>query len=293
MSTPETSPLLPPKPPRTKIRQYSCRNSIRKEVCMHIRTQEPLKARKNKRKVKSRHLESTNYDLINDATPDGDVSNPDIKKTVVETREVQKHFTQSRIRPIGGSLKVCNMTFTKITLLLVIVISIFGCLFNIKLSGRKNTVGNSSSLRLSELLVDSFREISFRSAFSSSVNILGINKELCLCMMTEMGWNNNKRLKRCREVLHDTRIRDEGGYGRSGYSHRYFHPRLLRAVITATIDFWPKSGSRILRLIFCKKKQQITQDGIIFKIMIVNDVNIFRPVTAPPWLRNLRSVNIC
>ena len=26
--------------------------------------------------------------------------------------------------------------------------------------------------------------------------------------------------------------------------------------------------------------------------MIVNDVNIFRPVTAPPWLRNLRSVNV-
>ena len=27
--------------------------------------------------------------------------------------------------------------------------------------------------------------------------------------------------------------------------------------------------------------------------MIVNDVNIFRPVTAPPWLCNLRSVNVC
>ena len=133
---------------------------------MHIRTSEPLKVRKNKREVKSRHLESTNYDVINDATPDGDVTNPDVNKLVVETREVQKHFSQSRIRPIGGLLKVCNMTFTKITLLLVIVISVFGCLFNIKLSGRKSTVGNSSSLCLSELLADSCRKISFRSAFS-------------------------------------------------------------------------------------------------------------------------------
>ena len=260
---------------------------------MHIRTQEPLKARKNKREVKSRHLESTNYDVINDATPDGDVTNPDINKTVAETLEVQKHFAQSRIRPIGGLLRVCNMTFTKITLLLVIVISVFGCLFNIKLSERKSTVGNSSSLRLSELLTDHFRKISFHSAFCSWVNILGINKELCPCMMTEMGWNHNKRLKRRREILHNTRIRDEGGYWRSGYSHSYFYPRLLRAVITATTDFFPKSDSRVLKLIFCKKKQQITRDGIIFKIMIVNDVNIFRPVTAPPWLRNLRSVNVC
>ena len=95
------------------------------------------------------------------------------------------------------------------------------------------------------------------------------------------------------EVLHNTRIREESSwYERSGYSHSYFHPRLLRAVITATTDFWPKSGSRVLELIFYKKKQQITRDGIIFKVMIVNDVNIFRPVTAPPWLRNLRSVNV-
>ena len=107
-----------------------------------------------------------------------------------------------------------------------------------------------------------------------------------------MGWNNNKRLKRRREVLHNTRIREEGSYGHSGYSHRYFHPCLLRAVITATTYFWPKSGSRIPKLIFCKKKQQITRDGIIFKVMIVNDVIIFRPVTAPPWLCNLRAGNV-
>ena len=38
--------------------------------------------------------------------------------------------------------------------------------------------------------------------------------------MIETNWNANKRLKRCREVLHNTRIRDEGGYGHTGYSHR-------------------------------------------------------------------------
>ena len=63
-------------------------------------------------------------------------------------------------------------------------------------------------------------------------------------------------------------------------------------MITATTGFWPKSGSRIPKLIFCKKKQQITRDGIIFKNTIGNDVNIFRPVTAPPWLCNLRAGNV-
>ena len=227
----------------------------------HISNKSALKdsrASKKEQKAKVKLSGSTDYSVINDATPDGDVTNPDVNRFVAETCKVQKHFAQSRIRPIGGLLRVCNMTFTKITLLLIIVISAFGCLFNIKLSERKSTVGNSSSLRLSELLADNFREISFRSALCSLVNILGINKELCPCMMTEMGWDHNKRLKRRREILHNTKIRDEGGYSRSGYSHSYFHPRLLRAVVTATTDFWPKLDSRTLKLIFCKK---ITADN--------------------------------
>ena len=44
--TPVTSPLRPPKPPRTEVRQYSWRNSTRKEVCMHIRILKPLKTKK-------------------------------------------------------------------------------------------------------------------------------------------------------------------------------------------------------------------------------------------------------
>ena len=34
--TPVTSPLRPPKPPRTEIGQYSWHNSTRNEVCMYI-----------------------------------------------------------------------------------------------------------------------------------------------------------------------------------------------------------------------------------------------------------------
>ena len=88
----------------------------------HINNKSTLKdsrANKKEQKAKFKLSGSTNYDVINDATPDGDVTNPDVNKPIAGTREVQNHFSQSRIRPIGGSLRVCNMTFTKITLLLV------------------------------------------------------------------------------------------------------------------------------------------------------------------------------
>ena len=42
-STSLTSPLMPPKPPRTKVRQHSWR---RNEVCMHIRLLKPLETKK-------------------------------------------------------------------------------------------------------------------------------------------------------------------------------------------------------------------------------------------------------
>ena len=91
LPTPETSPLRPPKPPRTEIRQYSWRNSTRKEVCMHIRTLKPLKARKNKREVKSRHLESTNYDVII-ASSNSDVilQNVKLNKPIARKRYVPR-----------------------------------------------------------------------------------------------------------------------------------------------------------------------------------------------------------
>ena len=60
-----------------------------------------------------------------------------------------------------------------------------------------------------------------------SANILGIDEELWPCVIIETNLKDNKRLKRRREILHNTR-----------------------------------------------------------------NVNIFRPVTAPSWLHNLRSGNV-
>ena len=48
--TPVISPLRPPKPLRTELRQYSWRNSTRKEVFMHIRILKPLTSKKEEEK---------------------------------------------------------------------------------------------------------------------------------------------------------------------------------------------------------------------------------------------------
>ena len=222
---PETSPLRPPKPPRTEIRHYSWRNSTRKEVCMHIRTLKPLKARKNKREVKSRHLESTNYDVII-ASSNSDVilRNVELNKPIARKRYVPR---KRSLKPSEGSfkssLRVYSRTFTFIALLLATVISVSGDLVNIRLSERKNTIGNSSNLFLSvPIFTNSFRGALFPYILRDlSAPILDIGGRLWPCMMTETIWNNNKRLKRRREVFHNTRIRDKGGYGHTGYSHRY------------------------------------------------------------------------
>ena len=207
--TPETSPLRPPKPPRTEVRQYSWRNFTRKEVCMYIRKLKPLKARKNKREVKSRHRESMNYDvMINDdalnsgvivASPDSDVTIRDLEvnKTIARKRYAPRKQSLRHSKGIlKSSLRGCSRTFTKITLLLAIVISVFGGLFNIRLAERKSTIGTSSILFPSEPLATiCFRESLFLSILrESSATIIGINGRLCSCINKGTFLNNNNQL---------------------------------------------------------------------------------------------------
>ena len=117
------------------------------------------------------------------------------------------------------SLRACSRIVTFIALLLAIIINVLGGLINIKPSERKSTVGNSPSLSLfapisslrfhASLFLYILREL---AAF-----ILCTNEGFCHCMITEDIGNNNKRLIRNREVLHNTIIREEGGSVYPGY----------------------------------------------------------------------------
>ena len=158
---------------------------------------------------------------MDDCVLNGDVTirDPDVNRLIARKRYVpRKRSLMHSVGSFERSLRAYSRTVTFITLLLAIVINILGGLINIRLYERKS---NSSSLPLSgPLFSNSCRELLFLYLRELLATILDINKELWPCLMIETDWNANKRLKRRRKVLHNTRIREEGGYGHTGYSHR-------------------------------------------------------------------------
>ena len=221
-----TSPLRPPIPPAAQIRQNSGHKYVNEEVCIYIRTLKPLKTRKEKEELKCKRPGSTNCRNHSDVIVSGVIATASIGD--ITTRDINKPIARKRYAPrkqsllhskgiIKSSLRVCSRTFTKITLLLAIVISVFGGLFNIRLPERKSTTGTSSSLFPSESL--SFHDSLFLSILrESSATIIGINERLCSCINKGTFLNNNKQLIGRMEVLHNTIIREERGYMYHGYA---------------------------------------------------------------------------
>ena len=217
---------------------------------MYIRMLKPLEIRKEKEELtfksqestncpnhqeaEPRHIGSTNYDDIECdvmvsgviVAGNGDVTTrPDVnRKRYVPRKRSLRHSVESFER----SLRAYSRTVTFIALLLAMLTNVLGGLINIKLYERKSTVGNSSSLPLSgPLSAIGYRELLFLYLRELSATILVINKELWPCLVIKAHWHANKRLKRRREVLHNTRIREEGGYG-----HTVIRITILVAMVT-------------------------------------------------------------
>ena len=173
------------------------------------------KARKTKREAKFKYPGSTNCDVMeSDAITTeakSDVTVRDVNKPITRKRYAQKHSFVAKKGFIKSSLRVCSRTFTKVALMLAIVISILGGLFNIKLPERKSTVGTSSSLSPSEpLVVLSFCDDSSLSRLrESAAAIIGISKGLCSCIHKVIFLNKSKQLIRCKKVLQNTIICEE------------------------------------------------------------------------------------
>ena len=180
-------------------------------------TRKGLRANKKEQEVESKLSGSTIYDIINDATPDGDVTlrEPDVNRLIaIKCHVPRKSSLMHSVGDFGRSLRACSRTITFVALLLAILINVTEGLVNIRPSEGKSTVGNSPSLPLSgqiyflrcptSLFLYILRDL---AAF-----ILGINERFCHYMTIEALGDNNKQLKRRREVLHNTRIRDKGGY---------------------------------------------------------------------------------
>ena len=186
-------------------------------------TLECSKVQEKEREEECKLLGSTDYDVMDDEVLNGDVTLrvPDVNRLIARKRYVpRKRSLRHSVGSFGRSLRACSRIVTFITLLLVMVMNVLGGLINIKRYERKSTVGNSSSLPLSgPLSASGFRELVFLYLRELSATILGINRELWPCLVIKVDWNANKRLKRRREVLHNTRIREKGGHGHTGYSH--------------------------------------------------------------------------
>ena len=138
----------------------------------------------------------------------GDVTMRDVNKPITRKCYAQKHLFVSKKGFIKSSLRVCSRTFTKVALMLTIVISILGGLFNIKLPERKSTIGTSSSLSPSKpRVVLHFHGYSALTILRESATaIIGISEGLCSCIHKVMFSNNSKLPTRCMKVLQNTII---------------------------------------------------------------------------------------
>ena len=186
----------------------------------HINDKCTLKCSKSNKKRQEAEFKppgSTNYDVINNDALNSDVTRQDVNKSITRKRYAQKQSFVSKMGFMKSSLRGCSRTFTKITLLLAIVMGVFGGLFNIRLPKRKITIGTSSSLFPSELLC--FRDSLFLSILrESSATIICINERLCSCINKGTVLNNNNQLIGRTEVLHNTIILEERGYMYPGYA---------------------------------------------------------------------------
>ena len=88
-----------------------------------IYTLKTPEVRKEEEELKSRHLESVNYDVIDDAPLSRDVINPDINKPIARRRYAQKHSFTSKLEFSKSSLRLRSQTFILITLILSTIIS--------------------------------------------------------------------------------------------------------------------------------------------------------------------------
>ena len=182
LPTPMASPPRSPTPPAAQVRQYSWRHYAKKEVCLYIHTLKPLKAlQKSERENQQYSVIRDNAELSNSelnqlvhvpqyannihtlkplkARKEGDdlkfkcpgstscqnhgdviVNKPVARKQYAQ----KKHSLVSTQGFLKNTLNVCNQTFTKVALMLAVVISILGGVLNVKLPGRISTIGTSS-----------------------------------------------------------------------------------------------------------------------------------------------------
>ena len=200
-STPVTSPPMPPKPARTGRKQYSWRNSSKKEVCMHIRIFNPFKSQES---TNCQHktdddgmITSSNSDVTRKA-----VWHTDENRLVARKRLVsRKQLLPFSARSFKAAFKAYNKVVTFVALFLATVTNVLGGLINIIRYGRKCIVGNSDSLAQRESSRDYSCHYFISILRKVLVNILGFNKELWLFVIIDSIWKKKKTFRNGKEEI--------------------------------------------------------------------------------------------
>ena len=170
---------------------------------------------KREQEVKSRRVGKTVCDVIDDAnitSPDGHHQethwDADENRLVARKHRVTKESSfMHSIGNLGRSLMSYCRTITFVTLLLATIINVTKGLINVRPSEGKNIVGNSLTLLPSgqNYLLVFYCLLFLYILRKLAAFIMGNNKGICYSIIITYLGDNNKRLKRCKEILHNTR----------------------------------------------------------------------------------------
>ena len=235
LPTPVASLPRSPTPPAAQVRQYSWRHYAKKEVCLYIHTLKPLKARQKSETENQQYsvirdnAERSNSELnqlvhvsqyannIHTLKPlktmkeeddlkfkcPGSTSCQNHSDVIVNKPVARKQYAQKKHSLVStkgflkSTLNVYNQTFTKVALMLAVVISILGGVLNVKLPGRINTIG-TASLVCQECEYgnksNSAHPLSFAILRESIAAVVKLSKGLCSRMSKVMFLTGNKQL---------------------------------------------------------------------------------------------------
>ena len=166
----------------------------------NIHTLKPLKARKEEGDLKFKCPGSTNCQNHNDVN---------VNKPVVARKRCaqKKHSLVSKKGFLKSTLSVCSQTFTKVALMLAVVISILGGVLNVRLPGRISTSG-PASLVCQECEYgnnsNSAHPLSFAILRESAAAIVNLSKGLCSRISKVMFLTGSKQLAGSMNMLQNT-----------------------------------------------------------------------------------------
>ena len=174
----------------------------------NIYTLKPSKTRKEQGEVKFKRPGSANCQHTSDVISDVIIRGVDVNKPVARKRYAPKTHSLVHTKEfLKSTLSMCSQTFTKVALMLAVVISILGGGLNIKLPRRICTSGLASVVCQeceSGNNSNSAHPLSLAILRESAAAIIDISKGLCSCIRKVMFLNDSKQLTRSMKILQNT-----------------------------------------------------------------------------------------